>query len=207
MTIEEFLNNAESNYQDGIKLLKKHGAKPALVTILSIRETQHNWDRLRDELHRIYKDEAVAKPEKNRTKSQVTYTTDEVKYPEPLRPAVRKLASLYAIVNHWHPQLDMLWNKDRKKCFEAKMAIQQSWDEIERIWRLVNYYNDHGVILPNKYSPEERYRPRDRAELVKRRNNLRTYISKHKKSAGKLVQVKEWEKELSEIEIEIEHGT
>lgn len=203
MTIQRWLES-DRDYATGLQLLKQNGGRNSLLTILA-KETTYNRNRLARELLKIANRVPVAapkapKPQSAKKSSAVKPTISAVDWPKELHPAVERLQKLYQLVNHNHPLLDHFYNISRKKAFDIKNLIVDCWQEIEEIWRILNYYRDHKVILPNKYNPDERHLPYDRARLMKRRFNLRTYISRDTKNPAKADKVKEWRKELQAIE-------
>ena len=204
MTIATWLQS-DRDYATGLNLLKQNGGRVALLNILA-KETTYNRRRLARELLKIAEhapDSAAdekPQPKPALKPSAVKPTLKTTEYPEPLHPALERMQGLYQLVNHWHPLMDHFYNIDRKKAFDVKCKVQKTWQEIEEIWRILNYYKDHNVILPNKYNPDEKQLPYDRAQLMKRRNNLRTYISRDVRNPAKADKLHEWRKELDTIE-------
>jgi hypothetical protein len=202
MTIGDWLQS-DRDYGTGLQLLEQNGGSSSLLTILA-KETTYNRKRVARELLKIADQEPVAPPDKPKPQPALSQRAENKsistsQWPEPLHPAVERLQNLYQLVNHLHPQMDSTYNINRKQAFEIKCKVQDSWQEINEIWRLLNYFSDHKVVLPNIYNPDERHLPFDRAQLVKRRNNLRTYLSRDKHKVGKAEKVKAWQEELNEI--------
>jgi len=203
MTIQQWLKS-DRDYATGLQLLQQNGGRASLLQILA-KETTYNRNRLVRELHKVAErgpDSPPAKPQAKpaRTPSAVKPNLQTGNWPEELHPAVQRLQQLYQLVNHYHPQMDQLYNINRKQAFEVKCAVQDSWEEINEIWRILNYYRDHKVMLPNRYNPNEKHLPYDRARLMKRRNTLRTYLSRDKNNPAKADKVMEWQKELDLVQ-------
>jgi hypothetical protein len=93
----------------------------------------------------------------------------KVNYPEALFPAYQQQRKLYVQVNHLHPLLDASYNLDRKKAFDIKLVLRNAWQEIEEIWRLLKYWQENQVILPNKYISQGLEPELDKAQMLKRR--------------------------------------
>ena len=198
--------NSDREYQKGLEILKEAKASSIILKLLAKGKSFYNNRLLIKELEKL--------AEKDKPKPLPKYQTEK-----PLAPKIsiasndvppeiveikKALQEQYAIVNHFHPLMDAYYNRDRKKSFEVKIAIQKAWEEIEELWRIVNYWKENKVLLPNKYSkdpaPQEEL---SKVDLLKRRNNIRTYISRHKDNPKKTLKIKEWNKELRDIELKI----
>jgi hypothetical protein len=198
-----------------MQLLRENGGSLALLSILA-KETTYNRNRLARELLKIADQVPVSSPpqkfatsvspKKPAPRQRANPTIKSEDWPPPLKPAVERLQNLYQLVNHYHPQMDQLYNINRKQAFDVKCKVQDSWQEISEIWRILNYWTDNKVVLPNKYNPDEKHLPYDRARLMKQRNNLRTYISRSAKDPAKADKVKEWRLELLLIEKKLGHA-
>jgi|GEM_PF-2535573 len=211
MTIAQWLNS-ERDYGEGLELLKKAGVSNALYGILSKGPSFYNRTRLAKELsNSLTKKPSNSKKassslakslDRNAVKSiEPGSPANETKHePLALAPYYKILKEQYSIVNHFHPLLDATYNLDRKRSFEIKLALQDAWNEIEGLYRIIHYYQEHGQILPNKYLGGENNLDLDPKSLIKRRNNLRSYISRHKDNPRKAVKVEAWRAELVKLE-------
>lgn len=205
MEIKEWISSSNGDYHVGLELLKQHKASKVVLSILSKGETVYNRIRLTKELKKLaVKSTPPKQPKRKATPSApvvwLSGKLSKIHYPSALHPAVDRIEKLYAFVNHYHPLLDSTYHADKGQCFAIATGILDAWHEIEEIWRLLNYYQENQVVLPNKYNPEDIRPPLDRAALMKRRSNLRTYISKHRYNKKRAIDVQEWRAELSEIE-------
>jgi len=206
MQVQDWLSSGDKDYNSGLELLKQHQASTVLLGILSSGATVYNQIRLEKELRKVAASEQAApKPPKRQAKPatpvvRLSGKLSKIHYPSELHPAVDRQEKLYAFVNHYHPLLDSTYHADKGQCFAIATGLLDAWHEIEEIWRILNYYQHNQVVLPNKYNPEDIRPPLDRAALMKRRANLRTYISKHRANKKRAIDVEEWRAELSEIE-------
>ena len=206
MEAQQWLQSAK-DYEIGLEILKNAGASPLIWRLLAKGKSFYNCQRLEKEISALI----IPQKPKNRAKavSQIpTKTLEQTNnnYPEALFPAYQQQRKLYAQVNHLHPLLDATYNLDRKKAFDIKLALQNAWQEIEEIWRLLNYWQENQVVLPNKYLAQGLEPELDKAQMLKRRNNLRTYLSKHQDNPKKNLASQEWRQELSKLDKILAHA-
>jgi hypothetical protein len=194
--------NSEKDYDTGIKVLEEAKSSSFLINLLKKGKSFYNCRLLEKEIKAVSE---KGKPKPKAPNPKVVQTNlSNSQIPPQLATIKADLEKQYAIVNHLHPLMDAYYNTDRKKSFDTKVAIQKAWKEIEEIWRIINYYKANGVLLPSKYSKDAApMDEKDKVELVKRRNNVRTYISKHRNNPKKIRQLADWKKELEDIELKI----
>lgn len=208
MNLQHWLNARDPSHSEGLKLLESYGGRAVLVRILR-SETRYNRKRLRRELTELAQRQPQAAESGRRPKEfsdlhkplkPESYAIGNTeRFPERLQPALERLREMYKIINHLHPLLDHLWMSDRKECHQSVQALIKAWDELEEIYRLLNYYDQKGEILPSRYTGKMNYISADRSELLKRRNNLRTYISRYKSKPSQAEKLKGYEEELHQI--------
>lgn len=210
MNIQAWLHASQPSHSEGLQLLESHGGRPVLIRLLR-KETTYNRKRLRRELGQLAeKQSSTSPPSPARGPKEIPDYRKPVKpekysigsterFPERLQPAITRLRELYNIINHLHPLLDQLWMTDRKECHQSVQALIKAWDELEEIYRLLNYYDENGEVLPSRYTGKMNYISHDRSELLKRRNNLRTYISRYKSKPSQADKLREYKEELSLI--------
>lgn len=211
MKVEEWLSSSR-DYQKGIDILERAEINSAVLRMLKKGESFYNRKRMAEEIEQIsnYSSKPIpsqpaqrqeSKPKESKLIDQWDSEIPSTRIPESLAKVVQALRDNYGVVNHYHPLLDATYNLNRKKAFGIKIALQDAWSEIELCWRIINYFKAHGEVLPSKYTKASMaLESLDPTDLVKRRNNLRTYISKHRDNPQKAVKVGEWEKELQRIE-------
>jgi hypothetical protein len=206
MEAQEWLQSTR-DYEIGLEILKEAEVSRLIWRLLSKGKSFYNCQRLEKEISGLV---ITSKPKntanavlKIPAKSAVPTNNN---YPEALFPAHQQQRKLYAQVNHLHPLLDATYNLDRKKAFDIKLALQNAWQEIEEIWRLLNYWQENQVILPNKYISQGLEPELDKAQMLTRRNNLRTYLSKHQDNPKKNLACQKWRQELSKLDKILAHA-
>lgn len=206
MQLQQWLESNAKPYQEGVHLFVDHGGSVTLAEIFHGGETFYNRKRLYKELTRLACQQS-APPEVSRTeapppahpaKSQRSHTP-KGNFPKQLHPVCERRDELYAIINQLHPQLDLLYNQDRGECYQVAKAINIAWEEMDTVYRILDYYEDHKEILPNEYTGYHTI-PQTLAEQIRRRNNLRTYIARDKSKPSKAAKVKEWREELEVLD-------
>lgn len=200
MEAQEWLQSAK-HYDTGLEILRNAKGESFVWRLLAKGKSFYNCQRLEQEILDLVQP-AVPKAEAETpifSPKEVFARTPAI-YPETLLPAYQQQRRLYAQVNHLHPLLDATYNLDRKKAYEIKLALQNAWQEIEEIWRLLNYWQENQVVLPNKYREQGLDPVLDKAQMLKRRNNLRTYLSKHQGNPKKALACQDWQKELDQLD-------
>ncbi len=206
MEAQQWLQSAK-DYEIGLEILKNAKVSPLIWRLLAKGKSFYNCQRLEKEISALI----IPQKPKNRANalSVIPIKSAEqnnINYPEALFPAYQQQRKLYAQINHLHPLLDATYNLDRKKAFDIKLALQNAWQEIEEIWRLLNYWQENQVVLPNKYQAQGLEPELDKAQMLKRRNNLRTYLSKHQDNPKKNLACQEWRQELSKLDKILAHA-
>ncbi len=190
--IEQWLNNQE-DYNAGVALYNKYGNSPSLKRVLTINgNTKRNRETLVYELGKI---KGNIKPERNinQVKQYVTKTvmvtaTSIDKNSEEIKSIIETKNRLFKQYVAYYHQLEHLNDEERKK---AALQILDIMDEVQRLWSIIDYFNQHGNLPPVKVNPskENKVKEMDKAQLLTYRNNsLRPSISQLKK---KLKQVKQ----------------
>lgn len=200
MEAQEWLQSTK-HYDTGLDILRNAKGESLVWRLLAKGKSFYNCQRLEQEILALLK---PVESKKEIKKAIVPISLKPVvecnSYPETLLPAYHQQRRLYAQVNHLHPLLDATYNLDRKKAFEIKLALQNAWSEIEEIWRILNYWEENQVVLPNKYQEQGLEPVLDKAQMLKRRNNLRTYLSKHQGNPKKALACQDWQRELNHLD-------
>lgn len=89
-----------------------------------------------------------------------------------------------------------------EKRYECAEKIVMNRQEIDGIWAELDYWAEHNQLMPNFKKAVVKHvdEIKDRAELINRRNNLRSSISKNKNKPQKHEKVKHWRAELEIVE-------
>lgn len=200
MEAQEWLQSAKQ-YDTGLEILRNAKGESIVWRLLAKGKSFYNCQRLEQEILSLVQPmEQEPKPKSLAFSPVEERVSAPTLYPDALLPAYEQQRRLYAQVNHLHPLLDATYNLDRKKAFEIKLALQNAWQEIEEIWRILNYWEENQVVLPNKYQEQGLEPILDKAQMLKRRNNLRTYLSKHQGNPKKALACQDWQKELNQLD-------
>lgn len=204
-----------TDYSVGLSLLIAQTPNAPILLVLQSGESTYNTIRLKRELEQLVQGrsskpetrEAVPPPSPPPTIFQAPNYSGRHKpighYPPQLHPAYERLMKLYAMVDILHPRLEVLWGSDRKQCTENVRALVNAWDEIKGIYRILDYWTENKRVLPNDYEEHPNVLPVTMEDMIRRKMNLRSYISKHKKNPGKTIEVEEWKVELAAIEAKL----
>jgi len=199
----------KKDYNTGLALLEKKGASRVLLTVLGAGDTYYNRNRLITELTKLAP-QAVSpqatKPlgtsinQAKKSSVKKTYGRKHISYyPAELHPAFNRQDELYRQVNHLHPQLENLHQLDQGRCTAACKAIVKAWREINSIYRLLDYWDENRVVLPNNYTRPVKKVLTDPVAIMKRVNALRVNISRNKNRDDRMEEIKAWRIELDEL--------
>jgi len=176
-------------YFDGVVIYEKHGKSNFLKRLFSKGSDDYNFQVLHRELEALLKDLRDKKAEKD------DKTPEEVKI---LKANAKRLMDERVILKEQARQLVANGVTEGEQL--RKIAFRLAFDikkELDRDFGRIDFYERNG-FLPQidesvKLTPEQ---------LVKRRNTLRTYISRGK-NPEKLVA---WKKELELIELQLQNA-
>lgn len=167
--------NGEREYWSGVKLLKAHVGESFIVNMLSSGMDRYNQEKL---LELITERAEVESNEKKQLPSDV------VSMGARARQAMDERAALKA-------QLRVLPAATVRR--KAAFAILSLNDELNELFRQLDFFDRFGHL------PRPDALPEDPIELIRRRGNLRTYVSRAKR-AGDVEKLKQLQKELDLIE-------
>jgi hypothetical protein len=196
-------------YGAGFDILKRFCKNETLLSVLAMGDTVYNRGRLEREL------KAVALPlapsPKINILKKVAFKADDTPaqygrlkrddYPQELWPAFDRQNVLYRNVQYMHARLELWHSLDQGKCKEACKAIVRDWDEINDIYRLLDYWVENKVVLNHKWHDKKREIPKDKAAIVNRRNALRSRISRNKARPDRVAELSAWRQEIVELEL------
>ncbi|MDX5429145.1 MAG: hypothetical protein LPK79_13680 [Bacteroidota bacterium] len=194
---------SDPEYFQALDSLKATQPCHPLLRVFLMGPTTYNKGRILQELGKIDADppsKSTSTPAHTPSGKKPMGRKPREFYHRDLHPAFDRQLELYNLVNHIHPQLELIWKYNHGECKDSVKTLIQAWDEIDAIYRLLDYWEENRVVLPNKYQPFFSPEITDRAQLIHRRNNLRSYISKNKKKPSKAEKVKQWREELQSIE-------
>lgn len=102
---------------------------------------------------------------------------------------------IYKTANFKHSQITINQTDEERKAIAFE--ILDMMDEVEQLWEKKRFVKQYGVMPDYQFQGLESM---TELELSKRRNTLRTYISKAKKGTLKAEKIPGWESEIAEIE-------
>ena len=201
MTIAEFLK-APYNYQIGLKLLLDNNPESTQIERLKRGYTIINEKLLIKELKALVNETSklsappnklTAPPQSRKVVQKIKPTiSEEEKKVRNIKKAKHHLqktiddlkikkTKLLQEASYNHHQLSTL--KNQKERYKRASVIVDNWNEIEQCWKDLDYiyeYNKLPIHLrePDKFEVG--------AALIKKRNNLRSYVTKYKKQIAAL---------------------
>lgn len=210
MTIREWLSSIR-NYDTGRLLYEKHGNNVTLKRTFNRGISDYNKEKLVYELEKLVGvDEVdvpkvIVAPEFQHVK--VVFKNEPVDIStlpaDLLEKHVRK-GKLFQEASYTHAQLHHLKTDEERLEYAKKIVL--NFKEIDSIWAELDYFKEHGkpFYIP---VPEEFKNVKDTGLLYKKRNNLRSLVSKVKKKIQipkpkqkHIDQLQKLEMELKEIE-------
>lgn len=188
MTIEEFLQ-APYNYQVGIQLLEKKDPGNAQLQLLKHRYSIINEKRLINTLKALVgrRKNTNALPTKPTTLPTKAYTPSLKNKGKKIEKALSEFeqtikdlriekSKLLQEASNAHHELTGLYNQ-KSRLIRAQL-IHANWKRIGEIWEILDYIEQYNR-LPAYMEKADNFELG--ADLIKRRNSLRTYVSKYQK--------------------------
>ncbi|WP_264560683.1 hypothetical protein [Flavobacterium sp. N501239] len=83
-------------------------------------------------------------------------------------------------------KLNALPADDEEEAFDLIIQLEELWERIDRAWFVLNHWKDYGRIMP--FDTSEDFKKMNAIQLVKRRDQLQTSISKRNKTLEKIIQ-------------------
>lgn len=205
-----WVEDRESSYEDGLRLYREFGSSSFLMKLFDKGETVYSRERLRQELTslsqeiidnpQLLKKQPVTAAKKTEVPPLKIYQRppvpeDTSQYPEELQKKIAIKGSLYKKACWLHSQLSFMQTNDERRV-AAEMIIDH-FSKIQEVWDELDYYAEHKVL---KSSIGYEFEKMSTYELMKRKNNLRTYVSKHSGNEDKAAKVIEWNAQIAMID-------
>ena len=207
-----WVDDRESSFEDGLRLYREFGSSSFLLKLFEKGETVYTRDRLRQELttlsQEIIDNPGLLKKEKS---SSIPKTVsmpppamvyqrppvpeDTSGYPEELQKKIALKGSLYKKACWLHSQLLHMKTNDERKV--AAELICKHFTQIDEVWQELDYYAEHKIL---KNSIGFDFEKMSTYDLIKRKNNLRTYVSKHTGNEDKAAKLIEWAEQIRMID-------
>lgn len=217
--INEYLNKEERSYQDGVTLLSRYCKNRMLVNTLSRSESLAHKHKLEYELKKLlqaqpkgeYKTIAIKKPAtepvKTEIKAKPTSEDQEAGFAAP--GANAEYDNYIAERSRLHSERCKLSNTlADAQTDEERQEIVDKIEAIERSRKAIatklKYFDEHGAFPEAPVAPEQPLLSElDKAELLKKRNNLRSQVSKAKKAVEKKPSDVAKQEKLAKLEVEL----
>jgi hypothetical protein len=147
--------------------------------------------------HKIYINGKLSTGQSN-SLPKPSLTIEKLFKPESLKELEKLKADKYRQASYLKGQLRHMEDKEERR--KACHAILNLMDELKDIWKKIEHFNQHGALPEEKIIKVET--TDDVQQLMRRRNNLRTYICKASKGDRyrKPEMIPSWEAEILEIE-------
>lgn len=191
--IERWLNQPNRDYTTGVSLYRRYGNSRFVLDLLSQGADEYNQQRLVQELRQL--NVSLSLPSVPATPAEPTdavfssleaYTRFSVPQQEPIRSEelpeslqllVVEKSSRYKQCCSLHQRLEYM-PSDKERAAAAQL-ICDHFRRIDEIWQQLDYYQRHKIIRPKHGKDLSSF---NMATLLKRRNTLRTYISRLRKA-------------------------
>lgn len=211
--LQEWLEGPQ-DYEAGRLLYEQLGSNHVLKRTLSHGPNAYNVSALREELRKLHKAGHVAAvatpPGPPAPAPAVVETVIASVGTEPAAPAlpaatVQLLAELEA---QWKPlykdasylQGLLPHAKDNQERCTWSFRILDLMDEVQARWDKAAYVQEHGQLPPEPVvTPPPALDLTDHAAVLKRRNGLRSQISKQKHNAARAAEVAAWKEEVAQL--------
>ncbi|MDN3688684.1 AAA family ATPase [Cyclobacterium jeungdonense] len=197
------------HYQEALDWFKRNVSGKAFVKeTLSTGEDDFNRLKLKKELNEYLadlkntpEDPAPVKPtlpgesQAKERPYQVEQGSTAASSPTYSEPTREEWAPLYKEANFLFIELEHETDEDKRK--EMAFQILDLMDQVQELWDKADFVKKYGQLPDFDKSGIENL---SEAQMTKRINTLRTYISKAKKGKLKAEKIPEWEAEKKELE-------
>lgn len=192
--IESWLNR-DDDYNAGISFYLRFGDSDFLKNLFAKGESVYNRERLRKELFLIV--ERLQKNQEPETAKNVI-TDDEYSR---LSKEGKELQQQWKV---WYSEMNALRHQlpnpmTARTRHEMAIKILELDGQVRNAWRQLDYWRTYGE-LPKASEGLDYLKTLPVIDLVKRKNNLATYISKFSKQEEKASNVEKWRIEFLQIQ-------
>lgn len=202
--LQEWLDGPQ-DYEAGRLLYAQHGPNFVLKRTLSHGPTAYNRSALREELARLAK--AGPLPVASHPAPAAPAVVETV-LAAPPAPATAQL--LEQLDKQWKPpykeashlQGQLRHAKDVQQRCEWAHRILDLMDSVQDTWDAAAYAKQHGQLPPEPapVAPPPALDLRDRQAVLKRRNGLRSQVSKQRRNADRAAEVAAWREEIAQLD-------
>ena len=193
MQLHKWLADSNKSFDDGLKLLQEFNVSQVKIdTIIALKGTKLSINKMVEWLTPI----SINKP----AVKQHYYSKNET-----VKELDNTWRRKYKTANHIHQTVLKNESASEQNLKEGALKILDIFEnEIDPIWKDLKHFDENGT-LPEKHflTPKKEISITDK---MKRRNTLRTYLSKFSKSADKREQCMFWKQEMDLLTNEIENA-
>lgn len=193
----------EKDYAAQVRLYERHGNNAALKILF--KSVQNDWakQKVASELRSLLPllpDESTAQVIERVRKVAVKprRSSDDLDAPKEVRALVVRRKMLYARMNYCFGVLHA--SKEKEVRFNAAKELLNAQDEIIEIWTKTDFYDLNGSLPKETVALNFDLESLNEVQLQKRRNNLRTYLSKFKNDERRAADMVAWQEEVKQIE-------
>jgi hypothetical protein len=196
MTPKEWLNS-ERNFEEGVQTYSDHGANVNLKRFFTRPNTPLVYNKLVYELEQLagVSDVPQVKPEDFIKHSPIVKPKiDRALLPQQYQALDVKKGRLYNKAQYLKAQLDNATTDESRKVLA--LDIVKTWREIDAIWERLDYWHQHGQMMPETTPAAIDIDTATETDLIRHRNNLRSNVSKLKKRPKRANDLLQKQKEL-----------
>ncbi len=208
--------NGNRNYEVGVSLYKRHGTNQVFKNLFASSQNPYTVTKLAELLQEI--NEASAPPDTlpkgNTAKRKPTalkafqpkeensfQAVDLSNAPKGLQALDKLRKQLFQQAATEKERLSAGYYRTESERFEALKVIHSNFygfKGIQDIWKRIDYWVAHGHFIP--FTATAPIQPISRDELIEKRNNVRTYLSRYRNKPEKKALYDKYQNELLEIE-------
>jgi len=167
--ITKYLQGSEE-YTDGVKLYEKFGTDNFLKRLFAKGFGKYNRDRLRSELEKL--NQVLQDPPAPAARFTIENSSAYDTLPLEIKELNSKKDSAFKEMRDLHSRLLLMSPRDRSI---ATFRILDLEKQVKHMWQKLDHYAEHKKIAPEDPLPVI---PSSLADLIRRRTNLRCYVSK-----------------------------
>ncbi len=195
--------NRDGEYEEGLSLFLRFGNSQFLKDLLAAGETAFNRSKLRKELIALSDTFSDGANEEKKTAKAITDEEYKRMPPEGIE-LQSKWKKMYAEMNALrHSLMDPITESKRHS---IAIKILELDVEIRKAWSKIDFWRKYGEFPKEVYTPDN-LRQMPLLDLIRRKQNLATYISKFRDLPSKADQVSAWKIEMLKIQEILDNGT
>lgn len=197
--IESWLGSKTKDYESGLQLYAEFGNDEVILHLLQSGKNSFTHSQLIESLRELAKgdDPLPEVEEKEWALSEEEYAS----LPDAGKSSQKEWRAWYAEMKYLQARLDDP-GKDDEYRLQLALKIVALDEQVRESWRKIAYWRKYGA-WPGKPAVNYDAENMNASDLIRRRNTVRTYISKFGEDTQKQEKVKAWEAELLLLETKI----